>query len=195
MPQRSVPGIDQRTSVPGAAETVGPETVVARCRGAAAAGHGSEQTSANAAVRTYAASRILTDPRFSNSRGSIASPLRMRRGSTKARVTGPSHAGRRSLTGAENSGLRNGACIVLSFARCASPRVRRIRPMGPVFASCWERSVGSRHGPLWRACTGEMTGVCSRLNIASKYSPGGLMGPDPTPQVLNIVINGVQVRP
>src|ERR1700738_1253760 len=106
MPQRSVPGIDQRTSVPGAAETVGPETVVARCRGAAAAGYGSEQTSANAAVRTYAGSLVLTDPRFSNPRGSIASPLRIRWGSTKARATGPSHAGRRSLIGVGNSGSR-----------------------------------------------------------------------------------------
>jgi hypothetical protein len=47
MRQRFVPGADQRTSVPGAAETVAP------CPCAAKAGQGIEQTSANAAGRKY----------------------------------------------------------------------------------------------------------------------------------------------
>jgi hypothetical protein len=63
------------------------------------------------------------------------------------------HAGRRSLTGAGNSGLGDSACITLPFGR--KLRVRSARDSGPI----------------WEKCAGQMTGVCTRLNMASKNSP------------------------
>ena len=150
MPQRSVPGIDQRTSVPGVAETVGPETIVARRRGAAAAGHGSEQTSANAAVRTYAASPVLTDPRFSNPRGVNRQPSQDQTGLDQSK-------GYRTIACRTQVADRGWKFWIAQW--CAHSSL--LRPM------CFSaRATDSRMGPLFR----KLAETSGRLSTAARFA-------------------------